>query len=126
MRSVGVSKILHFSRALHNSFCCGGVGYQNCGISPQNTHCAISPTYGGGTPISRMDLESSYVPVGWQVAHFGILGRRGTCLGLEGGIFLGLERGRPGTSRRYTSLGRPESGHSIDLLESGLMAKIFR
>ena len=76
---------------------CGRVGYQNCMISPQTTHCAGLPTVGGGTPFLRMDLDSPCVPVGWRVALFG---------GLSDEVGFGLDGGRLG-------------GPRMDILQSG-------
>ena len=59
----------------------------------------------GGTPFPRMDLVP-FVPVGYRVALFGRLVRRGRCFGLEGA--------RPGAPSGYASLGGPVGGHSID------------
>ena len=58
-----------------------------------------------------MDLVP-FVPVGYRVALFGRLVRRGRCFGLE--------RARPGAPSGYASLGGPVGGHSIDSVESEL------
>ena len=49
---------------------------------PQNAHCAGMATYGGDNPIPRMNFDAPFVPLGWQVARFGKLGRIQRCFAL--------------------------------------------
>ena len=86
---------------------------------PKHSLCRTADLRGGGgTPIPRMDLDSSYVLVDWRVALFGRLGRRGRCFVLE--------RGGSGAPSGYDSLSGTVGGHSIDSVESGLITKFFR
>ena len=68
--------------------------------------------------MSRIDLDTTCVPVGWRFALFGRLGRRLRCVSLGSG--------RPWVPSGCFSLGGTVGDHSIDSVESGLINKSFR
>ena len=77
-------------------------------MRPQTTHCAGLLTSEGGTPMPRIGLLLSCVPVGWRVS---LLKRLGGCRSRP------WQRSTWGGASGYDALG----GYSIDLVESGLI-----
>ena len=82
--------------------------FSRCVMRPQTTHCAGLLTSEGGTPMPRIGLLLSCVPVGWRVS---LLKRLGGCR------FRPWQRSTWGGASGYDALG----GYSIDLVESGLI-----
>ena len=70
-----------------------------------------------GTPTPRMELLSTCVPVSWRVALLGRLG---------GDVDIGLDMVDLGATECIFFTRCPVGGHSIDMVESGLITKSFR
>ena len=86
------------------------------GDLPKQSLCQTSDLRGG--PVSRIEIYSTCVPVGWRVALFGGLGSRPRC------VILG--RGRIWDSREYDSLGEPVGAPSINSVDSRCIYKFSR